>query len=524
MDLNNRKAIVQLRLRTDLHRLAETPSSFDFYLENEKDTSEFSLIRIFRQGASSNAKVVVERSAHSYFPVYLYALRNSKLIISDTMAHILPVISSECKKLDKTALLNHLLMGQSPSNPYIAGGEVVAHGERVVMELQGDRFVLTDRTIYDRFVHENRRVWLDSVYDCENILRQSVESSHPNINLFSGGVDSTLIQSMFKGEDALAVTARISSPEFQPECQLALKSSSLLNCRHSFVDIDENTYLQKVADATRQTGIPVPAMQHPLILAVLDKEAHANSIVCGYKADAIFGSGLASQHGLHQWLISSEFQPEYAASIRFHTSNQRSEDDVVDDFLCEFIGDPKAFHLARVKRALNLTEINGIKRPWSYFLIIGHTINYISEDQIAFVRDLAASKLKKVYAPFNDRQLIDQFNSINASTRYVEDGISKPMLKHILAKRLPYYNLRNLKLGSGLPRTRYFLNGPLKNAFKTYPPPPILQELLCAIGKPTWTNSWVLWPALSYSIWYNECLQKELPDRVDLSSYTIDLP
>jgi hypothetical protein len=176
----------------------------------------------------------------------------------------------------------------------------------------------------------------------------------------------------------------------------------------------------------------------------------------------------------------------------------------------------------RLEHALRRIEMPAAlrSRPWEGYLLLGHAIDYFALGSIHYVRDLVASHDQLLLTPFTERALIDRFHRCRVATRYVDGGRTKPVLKEMLARLLPAYPLDRAKLASGLPRTRYFQSGPLARAFDRYPPPEPLASVVAGIlDAPARENTWVLWPALTYSIWYHEACLREAEPRADLVSY-----
>lgn len=430
-----------------------------------------------------DGSAVIERAAHSYAPIYFHTDDQGRTTVTDTMALLLPSVRD--RQLDERALLHHLLQGRSPGRSYLSSVGVVDHGERVTIKPDGT----VDRFIYDRFEHHGRDHYSAAIPALRDLLHASVNAAPIAANLFSGGVDSTIIQAMGA---AAPVNAAISSPEFEPETTYAKEAAATVARELRTVSVDEASYLDMIVEATRRTGTPVPAIQHPLLDAIFT--SMPGPFGFGYLADGIFGLGVSGR----------------AKSTQdFLFVNSRPDNESFDDRIEKVLGPIHAFHQDRQERAEARIDQTNAKSDFARLLTLGHTIDYLGDDSIAFTRDLAASRGVVIHAPYNDRTLIDRFHACDPETRYVDGGRSKPVLKDILRSLVPAYAVDKAKLGSGLPRSRYFTEGPFKGAFEKYPPPEPLASIVGdAAANPTWANSWILWPALSYSIWFHECVRR----------------
>jgi hypothetical protein len=505
---------VELRLRRGLHSRRVDGPLHTFRLSVQDDVSEHTLIEVRHDAGGVARSVRITRPVHSYYPGFVRLTADGAVVVSDSMALLMPAIPAAERRLDEQSLLDHLISWESPRRSYLAGVEVVDHGESMLIEERAGVPAIIARSVTDRFVHEDGAAWQGAADELEALLTRSAQQVRPRLNLLTGGIDSTLLQAMLR---PLSASARVDSEEFAPEVELAGAAAELLGIPHNYVDVAEANLLELYAGVTRRTALPSPHLQHPLIDAVVS--VHGGPVVSGYLADGVFGLSAGNRQPLRERAAAAGGAWRELAARSF-VMHQRAGDRSFDAELTRWLGSPEGFYDHRLAHALERVDIPAGLPVWESFLLLGHTIDYLGIGSVNYVRDLVASRGELLLTPFTDRALIDRFHRCAVSTRYVEDGRTKPVLKHLLMRLLPTYPLDRAKLASGLPRTRYFTSGPLAAAFRRYPPPEPLASMIAeAMARPSWDSTWILWPALSYSIWYHESCARDPKARADMTIY-----
>ena len=123
-------------------------------------------------------------------------------------------------------------------------------------------------------------------------------------------------------------------------------------------------------------------------------------------------------------------------------------------------------------------------------------------------RQLAYGYGRIMYTPFTAKSLLNISLSIPRQYRYVKDGRRKHILKDLLKQRLPGYPVDAQKLGTGLPRTRYCTEGPLKDFFEDHPIPDFVDpKFYDLVKKPRWETSWMVFNLITYTIWRENVLK-----------------
>lgn len=516
---------VTVRLRRNLHRRSENRGTTRYVLGDDLQREEKTTIAI--RGGEEPTGIRIRRAANSYFPVYFYRRDDGQLFIADTVAFLRDQIDEREAALRQSAQLDHLVFGRMPATGLLAGLEAVDHGEEIELEPGRRGWKFDGRRRYDRFFHGADYQWRERLEVLGGILKESMVSMSPQASLFSGGVDSTLLRSLMDDE-APMISARIPGQQFAPEVEQATKAANLFAGQHRFVDIDHRDYPALLADVTRCTGVPCPAMQH--VLQAQAAAAAAESVAYGELGDGTYGLPFVGDSSLQRWFAESDGDVADAASRVFSVASMRDDDASFDRILERVYGAVDKAHRRRAERIRQLVdwseELDEPTRRWGRFLICGHAADFLTVGCVAFVRDYASSRGVVVQTPYTHRQLMDEFHRLDPATRYGDGEEIKPVLKTLLARQLPPYRMNWPKLGSGLPRSWYFTEGPLGNAFERYPvPPPMDGAVREAIESPGWSNSWILWPALSYAVWYHEWLRADsVPEREDMVEYMAGSP
>ncbi len=513
---------VTLRLRRGLYREETLRGGKRFILGDSPDHSEPTVIRIAVGDDGRLSELEIKRKAHSYFPVYVHRTWRGEVVIADTMGFMHDVVRREGLELKTEAQLDHLLFGRSPETGLVKGIEVVDHGEYVRFQRCDGEWKLEERGRWDRFEQRREGHWRREMAVLSHCLEEAVASIRPSSIMFSGGVDSTLLRTMLD-DDVEMISGRVELEEFLPEVEQARRAAALFGGEHRLVDVDHGEYVEQLVDLTVTTGLPCPAMQHVLQTRVA---AQAESpVVYGELGDGMFGLPTVEDAGLQVLVSNAPCDEAGVASRVFSLASWRSEDHSFDDDLEAFYGPTAGAHRRRSRRVADLLDWLTLweegEGSWERFLTSGHVTDYLTAGCIKSVRDFASSQGLVVHTPLTDRSLIDEFHRCDPKTRYRDGGRTKPVLKELLWRRLPAYVVDRPKLASGLPRTWYFTEGPLSGVFDRFAPPePMAQAVGRAIDNPQWANSWILWPALSYSVWYHRWFDSEVvPERGDMVVY-----
>lgn len=510
--------MVEIRLRSRLHEVRRGEDVDRYQLGDRPGRDDDTSIEVHYRDDGEVGAVELRRPAHSYVPVFWHRTPSDELVVSDTMGFLHDVVGGGRGEPSTEAQLRHLVFGRPPTTGLFEDVEVVDHGRRVRLERGGDGWEVVARESWDRLQHDDAGDWRDGLGEFADRLEESVDSVEADSILFSGGVDSTLLGSLADG-DLDKTTARIPGEEFAPEVQRARWAADLLGGDHRVVDLDHSDYLGRLVETTRRTGRPCPAMQH--VLQTKAAGAAGDCALYGELGDGTYGFPIIDRPELRRWVRESDLGPAEAASRRFSLASMRREDHDFDGEFRRVYGPVDEVHRERARRVRRLVDwsdrLVGADRRWEQFLICGHATDFLTVGCIRFVRDFASSTGTVIRTPYMDRPVMDQFHRFDPATRYRDGGRMKPVLKRLLERRVEGYDVDRPKLASGLPRSWYFTEGPLADAFEKFPPPSPMDEAVGrAVDNPEWNNSWLLWPALSYSVWYRTWFESgDVDDRPD---------
>ncbi len=508
-----------LRLRRNLHDVQQFGDQERFTLGDrcgEQDTTDI----VLAYGNTGVEEVTVRRPAHSYFPVIVHIDDAGRLTVADTMAFMHDVVRQQQLQPDLQAQRDHLLFGRPAATGLVDGLHIVDHGQQAQLRRTDGRWEFVEQTQYDAFDQDAAVHWKQGVDEFARRLHNVIDTIAPTDVLFSGGVDSTLVRSLLQ-DDVRLLTARIPGEQFAPEVEQAGRAARLFDDEHRLIDVDHYDYLDLLVDVTQTTGLPCPAMQH-----VLQTQAasEARSAACyGELGDGTYGFPIIGP-SLRQWFDNAGLEPSEAAARQFSLASMRDDDHSFTAEIEQVYGAVDAAHRRRSERVSRLVDWSDrlVERgsDWEKFVVCGHITDMITVGCIRFVRDVAASRGVTLHTPLMERPVIDCFHRFDPATRYRDGERVKPVLKALLQRRVVDYPVDRTKLASGLPRSWYFTDGPLSTAFDRFPPPsPMAQVVRRAVENPQWHNSWILWPALSYSVWYHRWFSVdqvgERDDRVE---------
>ena len=303
-------------------------------------------------------------------------------------------------------------------------------------------------------------------------------------NLFSGGVDSTLLQ-VLGGKGHPAVTAVPDCPEFAFETAAARRSASLCGVILEEVPVEENRYREILKAETASGGIPLPLLQVPVLAAAMDFAAPG--FTGGFVADSLF----SLPRGKRQAVRGGE-NPELFGPETFSVSSERAllEGLFGKEAVAARIRERDEYVLSRVECPQGLSPLE-----------LGCLASFYCSSAPVY-RQLALARNKSLYNAYAARPLVQRALSLSVPGRLFRDGSFKPVLKGILSRHLPSYPVDEEKGGTGLPRTRFCRQGPLKgyfseNALPRFPDPGRAGPIL----DPGWGSSMTAFRCIAWSMW-----------------------
>jgi asparagine synthase (glutamine-hydrolysing) len=481
---------------------------------------------------------VGDDAVHAYRTVVgshrLYALRatDGAFVIADHFRDALSQLAPDDRRVPPSAVADHLLYrAPIPPATFVEGIEAVAQGEWVAWDL-GDG--TTTRTQIDRLAPA--RGSGDPVAELDrtlaDLLAAGVDESDA-LNMYSGGVDSTLVQTYL--DDVPMLHVGVDSPEYAFEVEYARRGSSKFDAPFSGELVREDDVLSRLEAAVDALGTPSMPLMTPLMDAAFERSS-GRTCVMAIGADTLYGdkgtksarvaaalspplasplakplaSALPGAIGEQvEWLSTvarqqsrdpahpESFPQQFAAYTRPELVGRLLGDDLVAercraqmDYVAERVDLPAGRQAARQLQLAHLTALfsHRIGSRW---------------------RQLAATHGSGLVTPFETRSATECALGVPAERRYVTRRgtglVTKYLLKDLLDRRLPSY-ATDKKKGSGvLPFERYRSDGPLSDAFERYEVPEFVpaNHREAAVER----SGRQAWNLLTYAVWRDRVLR-----------------
>ncbi|MXV38998.1 hypothetical protein GO491_09990 [Flavobacteriaceae bacterium Ap0902] len=469
---------------------------------------EFSLIRIsFHEGIPK--KISAFRSITSSFELF-YCL-NDTLYISNSFKNILSKKDISEREVSENALIDLFLYQRNFSQEtYLKNVFRLGHGEYISYMNKTD--IIKKQQI--------EKLELDSVFNLskessvllDNLLETistQLNNNHNAINTLSGGVDSSLIQSYLDNNKSISIA--YDSPEFKNEIEYAKNASKLINTEHEFINLKEKDYLTNLIEASIILGQPSPDLPNIIIANELSKTSN-NHFITSIYADSIFGlsqiKNLVKSNFNIGDLINKSVSDKYGyASMNFVIAQKDNLGYVEKIFGKEKID----FQLEKRSTYINNLLVNQKNTSITVYdhIEFGSLIGFYTNNLLSIFRQIGDHYNKSFSSPFLDQSILKTSLKIPLEERYYNTTFgTKPILKKILSNRVKSYDIYNPKLGGALPRTRFCIDGPLKDYFKRFEFPDFIDNSMKKeISNPTWENSWIVSYSIFYSIWVENVLK-----------------
>jgi asparagine synthase (glutamine-hydrolysing) len=457
-------------------------------------------IEVQKYADGSAAALHAQRSLASSDDLY-WRLCDGTIFVADNFHDAAASLPADHREIDSAAIVDHFLFRRVPGeNTYLKGLNRLGAGSSIQWTARAPEVSIRAPSA------PNVDLSMDFLEDIEEFLAAEISAAGtaPLVNMLSGGIDSTLIQS-FLGPNAESVSATIDCPEFQFERAYALEASALLGTRHHLVEVSENSWRSAVIDSISSSGLPPHHLQTGLIHRLLD--APFNRFINGHFADALFGF-LGKQTGIKSFLkrmVQTLLQP---------TRSRSTSSDSLAGFVCYSDMDlvARLFGQAQVEASLNRCIAYTIARIGAQIpngvdgqLHLGHWLDFYCDDTISIWRQLGFGRGKELVAPFSGERAMRAALSIPASKRYVYQGRVKYLLKDLLHRRVPAYNVEKPKGHSGLPLHRFAQEGVFESLADIYPAPPYLEGISRAL-EGTAGLAETRWNFFALSVWHHEVL------------------
>ena len=457
-----------------------------------------------------------------------------KAIVSDSFRDVIAQLQEKDRRPSPEGLIDHFLFRTTPvRQTLVEGVRRLGRGELLTMTSDPDGRVTADLYRVARLPHDGGRHLVDLHDVLEGIdteLKRSLAlwgvdgSCH---NLYSGGVDSTLLQVL--APCSVPFNVRPDTPEFARELQYADHTARLLGIRpvaHAYV---EDRYLGSLRQTISVSGLP----PHHLQTILLDEAFSSDRVsrcLTGEAADSLFGSRPArfasaiERMGMLLCLLRSvrsvplgplrkrlDTLFTFERRLRYSLSDREG---LAANFVrygeLRFLSamfDPEKVRARienRVRYALACVDVAAEPDTVWAQVELSQWMGFLCEDTASIWRQLANARRVELITPFVAKGLVELVCRISPRERYAKGGCVKGLLKRLLARYVPSYPVARQKGSTGLPLERFFRSGPLAGAIGAYRRPDfVTQPLLFDIAS---SGGQVAWNLLTYQVWHEQVL------------------
>lgn len=509
----------------DRRHLAERGGGRD-ELETEimRRTRDASIVKV-RFGDGLPTRISAWRGILSDHQVFWFVDAAGDVGVTDHFRNALALLPVEEREPSEEARVEHFLYRQVLGRQtYCHKVERAGHGDKLEIDLVSGKAELGvfDR-IEDASRPEDTQRYVERIDAAMASVLEPLRNQTSIANQFSGGVDSTLIQT-YLGSDVPALNLIPDTPEFGRETRYATRAAELLGIPLECHEMKEVDYLEQLEHTIDEMGLP-PIHEG----TVLDREAYRlpyRRFIVGEHGDTVFGLG-GRRARIGWWLRSRAarlalrgVQPLLPGSLRERLAGldelalgltrkpwepegfpiQRNL--YTETGLVEAIFGEEPVHECLVASWVYMMERVELAAPSSDpFLRHLETARWIGafDDVILPQRHLAQARGKSVTSPFGASPVLASALSVPVGQRYLRGLRDKYLLKRLLKQRLPGYPVHQRKLSTELPFERYYSDGPLSSVWRRYPVPTFIETSLR--HRVTYLPNWVTWNALTWAIW-----------------------
>lgn len=406
-----------------------------------------------------------------------YAIRKSgQVILADYFSNLLAQLPLEERATSDSVAVDHCLFRTVPvTGTYCVNVRRVGHGERfsialntgAIDNLQFDRVELPSQP-------DDVAAYVKGIDAALESMLTPLSSETGVANLFSGGVDSTLIQS-YLGKQVPAIYVEREVGSFAYERDYASNAARLLGAELQEVAYSGWNYLEDLAVTTKDIGTPICLLQWPFFRSVVT-QLYRNLII-GIYADGLFGFGVKTARVAKLFvsrpgIIALELaRPLLALTPRLKSLGPAAAQ------LLRTVSDPYGYagqtfmtadlNLVHAAFGPDLVKDRLAKRlryvidhapeqrdNVSAFLRhfeLAHWGTYFCGDHATQFRQLGLAHGKTVAVPFHTSAMMAAAARIPPEKRYFRGLNGKYLLKRLLKNRVPDYPINQRKGASLLP-------------------------------------------------------------------------
>jgi asparagine synthase (glutamine-hydrolysing) len=483
-----------------------------------------SIVRLrFRDGRP--AIVAAWKGLTSSHDVFYRAVPGEDIVVSDHFRNLLAWVPASERIPDQDALCDHFLFRTVPANATLCRAvERLGRGEALVVDLAGRR---PRKFRFDRVEGTARPGDAEDYVDrIDQALGASLADHRHETGvatLFSGGVDSTLIQTYLPAS-VPAICYELPRYAHPFETDYARNAAELLGIGLKTVMVNPSDYLHRLETAIDAAGMPPPHTQFAAYQPLL--ELDYRRFLIGEQADAVFGiemrkARLAAPFTSRLGRLSIRMATSVAPRGRRQRLRQLQQTarrlgntpDSLEGYGARFgvyTDGPLAEAvfgetLVRRRLASRMALVRDTLEPaapssnaFLRHLETAQMVDFFCEDIMMCFRHLAYAYGKSIYSPFTTAAVFEAARTIPVEHRYLRGLEGKYLPKLLLKRRLPRYPASQRKGYTHTPFEDLY-RAPLAEVWRRYPVPDLFEgkqrdRLMAQPSQMTWN-------AITLAIW-----------------------
>ncbi len=411
----------------------------------------------------------------------LFYLEGKSFVFASEIKALKPFLST-CK-LNNDALLSYLsFLAPTPPHTFYEGIKKLSAGEYLIYK-EGQ---VTCKRYFDLLDTVPNRIndKEEALSTLEQLLEESIQlrlnTDVPSASLLSGGIDSATINYYAKQNGFNLQTYTLGYKEFAKydERENARISADTLHVKNRQLAIDANDFMQasdKVLDILDEPLNDPAAVPLYLLFAQIKKDGY-KVVMSGEGADELFlgyrqyfeyldienAANLAHKNWLKKYFRANFsmnrewewYKRIFDETLLFRTSGDKFTDLQKNRLLKQNIKDNQSLtYLKRYRERFENSAHTDASIWYSYSdLNIFQAEHFLTKlDRVSMAHSIESR------TPFLDHKLVSAIFSIDPKLRY-EDGVTKSLLKQIMANKLDNTILTRKKKGFSNPYMEYLIH------------------------------------------------------------------
>ena len=411
----------------------------------------------------------------------LFYLEGASFVFASEIKALVPFLHKT--EMEEEALLSYLsFLAPTPPFTFFKNIKALKAGEYATFKNN----TLSIQSYYDILSTKTNTITnkSEAVFKIETALEEAMalrfKADVPMASLLSGGIDSATINYYAKKQGLDLPTYTLGYKEYAKydERENAKETADFLGIRNTAVEIDESMFIEasdKVLDTLDQPLNDPAAVPLYLLFEQIKQDGY-KVVVSGEGSDELFlgyrqyfeyldieGAGnLAHKNWLKKYFranfsINREwewYKRVFDETLLFRTSGEKFTDLQKNQLLRRNIKDNQSLKYLQAYREKFLNSTHCDESIWySYIdLNIFQAEHFLTKlDRVSMAHSIESR------TPFLDHKLVETIFSIDPKLRY-EDGVTKALLKKVMANKLDEKILKRKKKGFANPYIEYLIN------------------------------------------------------------------